>query len=1384
MVDIHTGAPKGKGIARALLSLFFLWSALAVSAQVDNVMVYGTVKDMSTAKKLDAVTVTVFKNGARLVDAQTNASGKYEVNLDYGSEYKVECTKPGYVGKNITIDTRNVPEEERLGGHGMNIDFTMLAEIPGVDFSILKEPFGKAKYDGATGNFSWDMAYTEQMRAAQARLLKEYDDKKKREAGAEAEYAKQMDLGDKAMAAADFKKAMEAFNAALGVKPDDPVATAKLSDARMRYDEQDGERKRNEQYAALIKEADGLFSKKDYEGAKGKYTAALDVKDDPHPKTRLKEIERILEELAQKAEEERLAKELAEKYQAAITAGDAAFKADRFDEARAKYNEALGLKPQEKYPKDQLAAVDMREAELARKAQEEQQARELAEKYQAAITAGDAAFKADRFEEARARFNEALGLKPQEKYPKDQLAAIDKREVELAKKAEEDRLAKELDEKYKAAITAGDAAFNADQLEDARARYNEALGLKSAEKYPKDQLAAIDKRAAELAKQAEEDRLAKERDEKYDAIIAAADAAFNGDQLPEARAKYNEALGLKPQEKHPKDRLAAIDKREAELAKQAEEERKREEEQRRLAEEQQRYDAAIAAADAAFDASKWEDARGRYTEAAGIKPAEKYPKDRIAEIGRKLEDLARQAEEERLAKEKQARYDKLIDEADKAFKGDKLDEARGKYQEASGVKPEESLPRDKVAEIDALLAERAKAEAEERRRKEADARYAELVSRADKAFGKEQWSDAIKDYKDALQVKPEEAHPKARIAEIEQRMDAAAQEQAEKERLEREARDRDARYTQLVANGDKSFGDGKYHEARAHFVEASEVKPDERYPQDRIAAIDQKLAELEADAEKARLAAEQAAAEKAREEEERRRREASDAEREARYRELVEQADASFDANDLDQAREKYNAALVEKPEAKHPKDRLDAIDALIAREQEERSLAEQRAEEERLRREREAMEAEEARRAAEDRDRLAEELRRREEEEAERARLAAEAEREKRDREKSREETYARILAEAEEAFAKDRLEAARGSFAQALDVKPEESYPQVKIEQIDRMLAERERQAREAELAAQREKEKQEEREPVATVDVRKELEAEKFLREAREREEAEKWERIKKLRADVAQQEADRGERSADRRGQNLRQNDDYVRGAESLYSGSEDMRMRNAEEVEEIKQAKARHDEALVTAERQGIDRAYGAKLGTEESIVQRQRTWDDRHREATDEAVQQAAEIKRAREERIEAGNSRAGQARETVLQQQAAQAELHQRGDGLVSTLRDQVAEEKARAQAREEQLARASAQARERNREELLRAASEQPRAGGQGNRSKLAQDYPPGVTEESYTEGNKVIIRRVVVEGNRADEYSKVIAKWGTFYFKNGQSISELVWNKETER
>ncbi len=1269
----------------------------AARAQVDNVYVYGTVKDYTSVKKMDGVIVSVYKNGAKLTETTTNASGKYEFNLDYGADYKIVYSKQGIVSKNITIDTRNIPEEERVGGHGMNIEMTLFQELPGIDFSVLNQPIGKAKFDPTSSEVTWDLQYTEQIRSEIARLMKEYEDKKRREAGADAEFARLMQQGEAAMGAADYKKAVESFTGALALKAGDPVATAKLSDAKMKLDELEGQKKRDEQYAALIKEADALFGKKDYEGAKVKYNAALDVKDqEAYPKQKLKEIDTLLADLAKKAEEERKAKELQAKYDAAIKAGDEAFKGGKFEQAKAPYTEAAGLKPEEKYPKDQLLAIDAKLAELAKKEEEERKRKELEAQYTALIAAADAAFKAANYDQAKGKYTEASTLKPEEKYPKDQLAAIEAKLAELAKKAEEERLAKELQAKYDAAVAAGDAAFKGADFEGARGKYNEALGLKPAEKYPKDQLAAIDKKLAELAAKAEEERKQRELNEKYQAAIAAADAAFQKDGFDEAKAKYTEALTLKPSEKYPKDQLVAIDKRIAELAAKAEEERKRKE-------LEARYNDVVALADALFGKKEYDQAKAKFIEAANLKPEERYPKEKIAEIDGILTELARKAEEER-------------------------------------------------------------------RRQELEARYAELISKADKAFAAEQWAAALNDYKDALTLKPTEGHPKARIAEIEQKLDAAAREKAEQERLAREKADLDARYQGFVAKADKAFSLSKYDDARTAYTDALGVKPDERYPKDKLAEIDRILADLAAKDEAARAAAEKAARDKAAADaaaaEEARRKAGAEA-LERQYRELIAAADLAFDGEQFDRARTKYTEALTVKPEEQYPKDRLALIESELAKRAAALSEAERLAEEQR---------------------RAEEERRRREAEAAEAARLAADAERMKGEAARLLEERYRKAITEADLAFGAKSWAEARGLYAQALDIKPSETYPSDRIAEIDRLVAEEEaRRRREAELAARpvvKEEPPPPPKRSSTTIDMRKEQEAEEFMREARLREEAEKYERIKKLRRDLTDEELAYQNEAYTRRQDGVTYKQRIEENDQQLYQGSEEQRKAYAEQMRAYQESLAEAERARQERSAQSRGGALGTVDATREQQAEAARLRDEAH--AGQVAAQRTAveQWQAKQEQNARMGLDRNQQARDQVVAQMDRQVALQERGAELARGQRDQVQDTKD-VQARVgQQLSQRATDQRLAAQEQLARTPLNQPKDFADYNRSKLATDYPPGVTEESYTEGNKVIIRRVVVNGNKADEYSKVIAKWGTFYFKNGQSITEMIWANETER
>ncbi|MBL0315270.1 MAG: hypothetical protein IPP69_05625, partial [Flavobacteriales bacterium] len=55
-------------------------------------------------------------------------------------------------------------------------------------------------------------------------------------------------------------------------------------------------------------------------------------------------------------------------------------------------------------------------------------------------------------------------------------------------------------------------------------------------------------------------------------------------------------------------------------------------------------------------------------------------------------------------------------------------------------------------------------------------------------------------------------------------------------------------------------------------------------------------------------------------------------------------------------------------------------------------------------------------------------------------------------------------------------------------------------------------------------------------------------------------------------------------------------------------------------------------------------------------------------------------------------------------------------------------------------------------------------------------------GVTENSYKLGNKMVTERVVKIGNKVDKYKKVVSKTAIYYFRNGQSITEVTWRQAT--
>jgi len=199
--------------------------------------------------------------------------------------------------------------------------------------------------------------------------------------------------------------------------------------------------------------------------------------------------------------------------------------------------------------------------------------------------------------------------------------------------------------------------------------------------------------------------------------------------------------------------------------------------------------------------------------------------------------------------------------------------------------------------------------------------------------------------------------------------------------------------------------------------------------------------------------------------------------------------------------------------------------------------------------------------------------------------------------------------------------------------------------------------------------------------------------------------------------------------------------------------------------------------------QVIAQQYDLKVATEERVIQKEQVMAQRQVQVSETVVEQTERIRTAEAQRTAAGAQRISEQRSQVEQVIEQESDRQRKGAALNEERLRAIDDQKRSTLAREAGYAQASEASRARSKARLDATPKDQPRDFANYNRNKLAQEYPEGVTEESSTEGNKVIIRRIVVKGNRADEYSKVIAKWGIYYFKNGQSITEAIWTRETE-
>src|SRR5690606_18620593 len=113
-----------------------------------------------------------------------------------------------------------------------------------------------------------------------------------------------------------------------------------------------------------------------------------------------------------------------------------------------------------------------------------------------------------------------------------------------------------------------------------------AMSIDASQSYPNERISEID---AKLAAAAEEVKLKK----KYDDIVTAANKLFDESEWEKAKAKYREAISIDETQPLPAQKIAEIEKIQADAKAEAE--------------KKAQYDATIKAADELFAKKSWND---------------------------------------------------------------------------------------------------------------------------------------------------------------------------------------------------------------------------------------------------------------------------------------------------------------------------------------------------------------------------------------------------------------------------------------------------------------------------------------------------------------------------------------------------------------------------------------------------------------------------------------------------------------------------------------------------------------------------------------------------------------------------------------------------------
>jgi hypothetical protein len=553
-----------------LLSVFHSQNSFARNPawqlEVDGtVMTY----DASLLKNVPTSLCTVFlyKDSVQIKEIPHPAHGQYTFMLDPDHDYIISAEYEGFIKQKIIVSTKEVPDNSWHNFKILSLDLVLFKTFPEYNYSFTEKPLVRFCYNYEADDFDYDAVYELEMRQNAIKMEALSDIAMKHQL-----YDNEINKGDEFFKAMKWDDAKAAYQGASANLPFEqyPKDQIKICDEKLDAIKKEQEAK-DAKYASLLSKADSLFAKRNYAQAKSTYQQASLIHPELHyPVERIKDcdngpaISKQYDDLIKNGDTQFKLKDYvnakatyenalnlipgeqypkdqiticdqalkgpveSHKFQDLISDADAKFVAKDYAGAKTKYQEASNYKPTEQYPKDQIKLCD---AKI--KAQGDGPAVSSLEKqYADLIAQADKLFSSSDFKNAKAKYQEATSLKPNEQYPKDQVKICDNKLTETP-----------IDKAYKDTIQLADKLYALQDYSNAKIKYQHASTIKPAEEYPKDRINLCD------------ENIASKRENDYNAAIAIGDAKMKAKDWTAAKAKYQEASALKPAEQYPKDQI-------------------------------------------------------------------------------------------------------------------------------------------------------------------------------------------------------------------------------------------------------------------------------------------------------------------------------------------------------------------------------------------------------------------------------------------------------------------------------------------------------------------------------------------------------------------------------------------------------------------------------------------------------------------------------------------------------------------------------------------------------------------------------------------------------------------------------------------------------------